>query len=123
MRAGARLVAFVSTADLDRARAFYADTLGLAEVEVTPFAAVYDSGGTHLRVTAAGEITVAPYTVLGWIVADIDAEIDALESSVSFRIFDGMGQDDRGVWTAPDGSQVAWFADPDGHLLSLTQAP
>jgi catechol 2,3-dioxygenase-like lactoylglutathione lyase family enzyme len=118
------LVAFVATTDLDRARAFYAGTLGLSLVEESPFACVFDAHGTTLRVTPVGEIRAAAYTVLGWTVDDIAATVKALGGAgVSFERFAGMNQDDRGLWTTPNGAQVAWFTDPDGNVLSVTQAP
>ena len=118
------LVAFVATTDLDRARAFYGDVLGLSVVEESPFACVFDAHGTQIRVTPVGEIRIAPYTVLGWAVAVIVAMVRALGSAgVRFESFPGMDQDDLGVWAAPGGARVAWFTDPDGNVLSLTQAP
>ncbi len=73
--------------------------------------------------TPVGEIRTAPYTVLGWAVADIEATVRALGSTgVSVERFAGMDQDDIGVWAAPGGARVAWFTDPDGNVLSLTQA-
>jgi catechol 2,3-dioxygenase-like lactoylglutathione lyase family enzyme len=117
------LVAFVATTDLDRARTFYSGTLGLSVVEESPFACVFDAHGTTLRVTPVGEIHTAPYTVLGWTVDDIAATVRALGAAgVSFERFPGMDQDDSGVWTSPSGAQVAWFTDPDGNVLSVTQA-
>ncbi|HEY5026513.1 MAG TPA: VOC family protein [Acidimicrobiales bacterium] len=117
------LVAFVATSDLDRARAFYGEVLGLTVVEESPFACVFDAHGTQLRVTPVGEIRTAPYTVLGWVVDDIAAMVQALvHEGVRFERFVQMEQDDLGVWAAPSGARVAWFADPDGNVLSLTQA-
>ena len=86
------------------------------------FAIVANVRGTELRITQVPAISPAPYTVLGWSVDDIAATVDVLASrGVSFSRFDGMDQDDRGVWRAPGGAQVAWFTDPDGNVLSLTQ--
>ncbi len=122
MLGSSALVAFVGVSDLDRAREFYGQTLGLTFREDTAFALVADVGGTMLRIAAVGEPVVAPYTVLGWGVPDIGAVVDALVSKgVRFTHYDGMGQDERGVWTAPDGSNVAWFLDPDGNNLSITE--
>jgi catechol 2,3-dioxygenase-like lactoylglutathione lyase family enzyme len=116
------LVAFVATTDLDRARNFYGGLLGLPLVEDSPFACVFDARGTSLRVTPVSEIRTAPYTVLGWAVDDIAATVRALAGAgVGLERFAGMEQDDRGVWTAPGGAQVAWFTDPDGNVLSVTQ--
>jgi catechol 2,3-dioxygenase-like lactoylglutathione lyase family enzyme len=117
-----RLVAFVGTTDLDRARAFYEGVLGLPVTEHSHFAVAFDAGGTPLRVTAVEERVAVPYTVLGWSVPDIAAAIDDLTArGVAFTRYDGMDQDERGVWTSPSGARIAWFGDPDGNVLSLTQ--
>lgn len=115
-------MAFVATADAARARAFYGDVLGLRLVGDEPFALVFDSGGVTLRVQKVATVTPTPYTVLGWSVPDIEAAIERLRSGgVRFESFGLPGQDERGVWTAGDGTRVAWFKDPDGNVLSLTQ--
>jgi catechol 2,3-dioxygenase-like lactoylglutathione lyase family enzyme len=116
------VIAFVASADLGQARAFYEQVLGLRLTEQTDFACVFDGNGTMLRVTAVAEVARPGYTVLGWRVADIAATVRALtERGVLFLRYDGMGQDEDGVWTTPGGDKVAWFADPDGNVLSLTQ--
>jgi catechol 2,3-dioxygenase-like lactoylglutathione lyase family enzyme len=116
------LVAFVSTADAARARQFYVDTLGLTVLEVTPYACVVDAKGTTLRITVVAEVVVAPYTVLGWTVRDITATVRELAArGTSLVRYDGMEQDHVGVWTSPSGARVAWFRDPDGNTLSITQ--
>lgn len=118
------LVAFVATTDLERARTFYESVLGLDVVHADGFACVVDAHGTTVRVTVVPERAAAAYTVLGWDVADLDREVDALVArGIRFSRFDGMDQDDRAIWTAPDGTRVAWFADPDGNTLSLSAAP
>jgi catechol 2,3-dioxygenase-like lactoylglutathione lyase family enzyme len=118
------LVAFVASRDLEVAGHFYGDVLGLRLVESSQLAKAYDVGGTMLRVTRVEEFAPNPHTVLGWRVTDIAASIDALRSAgVSFKRYDGMAQDEDGVWSAPGGSRVAWFADPDGNTLSLQQPP
>ena len=118
----ANLVAFVATANPDRARAFYRDTLGLTLIDEHDFALVFDSAGTTLRVQKVQSVAPIPYTALGWRVADVHASIHRLvERGVSFQRFPGIDQDDDGVWTTPDGIAVAWFKDPDGNLLSLSQ--
>jgi catechol 2,3-dioxygenase-like lactoylglutathione lyase family enzyme len=117
-----QLVAFLPTTDLDRARAFYEGTLGLSLVEQTPFACVFDAAGTTLRVTLVERTAGARYTVAGWSVADIAATIEALtRRGVAFERYDGVEQDERGVWRSPGGALVAWFRDPDANTLSLTQ--
>jgi len=124
MLSQAKLVAFVATADAARARSFYRDTLGLRLVSDEAFAIVFDARGTQLRVTIAREVTPAPYTVLGWEVPDIAAAIEALSKrGVQLKRYPGLGQDERGVWTAPGGTKVAWFSDPDGNVLSVSQPP
>jgi catechol 2,3-dioxygenase-like lactoylglutathione lyase family enzyme len=122
MQGSAELVAFVSSSDLERSRAFYESVLGLTIEEMTPYACVARSGPTTLRITLADGWTPQGFTVLGWTVDDIRAELAALRSrGVEPLRFDGMGQDAEGLWTAPGGAQVAWFHDPDGNVLSFTQ--
>ena len=118
----AGLVAFVSTADPGRAREFYAAQLGLRLVEESPFALVFDAHGTMLRVTIVPVVVAAPYTVLGWSVPDLAVAIQHLaREGVEFVTYEGMGQDELAIWTSPGGAKVAWFRDPDGNTLSLTQ--
>jgi catechol 2,3-dioxygenase-like lactoylglutathione lyase family enzyme len=115
-------IAFVAITDADRARAFYEETLGLELVADEPHALVFDAAGTTLRLAKVDALAPAPHTVLGWKVPDLEATIDMLVArDVSFRRFEHFDQDERGVWTAPDGTRIAWFADPDGNLLSLTE--
>ncbi len=117
------IVAFVATTDLPRSRDFYTHALGLEAVAEDSFACTLDAHGTAVRLTRVDEATIAPYTVLGWSVPDIDAAIGTLRArGVIFERFPGMDQDDRGIWRAPGGAQVAWFKDPDGNTLSLTQS-
>ena len=120
----ADLVAFVPTRDLEAAGAFYGSILRLPLLEDNGFARVYDVNGTQLRVTLVQSRADAPYTVLGWRVADIAHAIAELHAAgVRFKRYDGMDQDDNGVWVAPGGTRVAWFSDPDGNTLSLQQEP
>jgi catechol 2,3-dioxygenase-like lactoylglutathione lyase family enzyme len=117
-----RLVAFVATCDASRAKAFYRDTLGLRLVSEDGFALVFDVNGTMLRVQVVQHVTPAPYTVLGWEVADVAATAEALRTAgVVLERYPGMQQDDLGIWTPPGGGQVAWFKDPDGNTLSASQ--
>ena len=118
----AELVAFAGTARADEARAFYGDVLGLPLVEDGPFALVFDAHGVMLRVTKVDAVEPAPYTVLGWRVAEIRAAVAGLAArGVVFERYAGMVQDELGVWTSPSGARIAWFRDPDGNVLSLTQ--
>jgi predicted enzyme related to lactoylglutathione lyase len=122
MLGSSAVIAFAGATDLGRARVFYEQVLGLPMTERSDFACVFDANGTMLRVTAVPQVSRAGYTVLGWQVADIAAAVrDLSAKGVVFLRYDGMDQDDSGVWTTPGGDQVAWFADPDGNILSLTQ--
>lgn len=113
-------VAFVAVSDLDAAQQFYGGILGLVLEDARPFALVHRATGTQLRITLVEKVNAAPYTVLGWTVADLEGEIDRLVAAgVVFNRYDQMDQDDRGVWTSPGGARVAWFLDPDGNNLSL----
>ena len=122
MLQAAEVIAFAASADLRQARTFYEEILGLRLLEQNDFACVFDSNGTMLRVTAVAEPARPGYTVLGWRVADIAAAVRGLTGrGVVFLRYDGMDQDENGVWTTPGGDKIAWFADPDGNVLSLTQ--
>jgi catechol 2,3-dioxygenase-like lactoylglutathione lyase family enzyme len=116
------LMAFVATADLARAGDFYASVLGLPVRERTAMAWVFDSHGTELRVTLVRDWSPPSHTVLGWSVADMESTVRGLrEKGVALLRFEGFGQDDLGIWLAPSGDRVAWFKDPDGNMLSVTQ--
>ena len=118
----ADLVAFVGATDLERARAFYADKLGLPVIEVTPIALVLDCHGTTLRVTRTDSVAGAGYTVLGWTVEHLrDTLEDLRHNGVSARQYDRLDQSDLGIWRSPSGARVAWITDPDGNVLSLTE--
>ena len=119
------LIALVGTARFDEARAFYEDTLGLTLVSEDPFAAVFDAHGTTLRLSRVEELTPLPFAVLGWQVENIEGSVDGLaERGVAFERYGGMQQDGRGIWTVPGGgARIAWFKDPDGNTLSLTETP
>lgn len=121
--ANAHPIAFVITRDRKASEAFYGGTLGLRRLPGDPFAAVFALAGEKLRVTEVPDHKPSPHPVLGWEVPDIEAAVDSLTGKgVAFTIYDGMGQDARGIWTSPDGAaKVAFFNDPDGNGLSLTQ--
>lgn len=119
-----KVVAFVATRDADRAKQFFRDTLGLRLViEQLPFALVFDAGGTMLRVTMVKELAPAQHTVLGWDVPDIVATARKLQGAgVTLERYAGLNdRDELGIWTAPGGAKVAWFKDPDGNILSITE--
>lgn len=119
-----KLVAFVPVTDPERARAFYQDVLGLRlVVDEAPFALVFDAHGTMLRVTPVGTFKPHPFTVLGWDVESIESTVQQLTAAgVVFERFPGLNDaHPLGIWTAPGGAQIAWFKDPDGNLLGVTQ--
>jgi catechol 2,3-dioxygenase-like lactoylglutathione lyase family enzyme len=117
-----RLVAFAATRDLARAQRFYTEQVGLTLVEANPGAVLLDSDGVRLRVTLVADKAEAPYTVLGWEVDDLTAAVGSLRArGVTFNRYPGMDQDSDDAWTAPDGTKVAWFSDPDGNVLSLSR--
>ena len=117
-----KLICFAATTKPAEAKAFYGDTLGLSLEDDGPFALVFDANGTMLRVQKVRKILPAAFTTLGWEVGDIRSTIQRLcKKGVRFERYDGMPQDESGIWTTPDGSKVAWFKDPDGNILSLTE--
>lgn len=117
------LIGFIAASDPERAKKFYHDTLGLPLVsEELPFALVFDAHGTMLRVSIVQKVVPAGYTVLGWQVWDIAAAAKTLsETGVRFERYPGMAQDELGIWASPGGAKVAWFKDPDGNTLSISQ--
>ena len=118
------LIAFATTAQPEQALAFYRDVLGLPLIADEHFALVFDAHGTMLRVAKMRNFIVQPGTVVGWRVDDIRAMVVALMvMGVSFERYPGMPQDEWGVMTFPERSKVAWFKDPDGNTLSLTEFP
>jgi catechol 2,3-dioxygenase-like lactoylglutathione lyase family enzyme len=118
-----KIIGMVPISDPDRARAFYVEKLGLRFVSDDGFAIVLDANGNMLRLTRMREVKPQPLAVLGWEVVDIGAAIRQLRDvGVVFESYhDFMKQDELGIWTAPDGTCVAWFKDPDGNILSLSQ--
>jgi catechol 2,3-dioxygenase-like lactoylglutathione lyase family enzyme len=122
MLGNAKIVAFVPTTDFQRARAFYEGVLGLRFIDDDGFAMVLDAGGITIRVSKAGDFTPAPFTILGWAVEEIEAVVTALTAhGVHFERYGFFEQDPLGIWTAPSGDKVAWFKDPDGNVLSVSQ--
>lgn len=122
MLESSEVVAFAPATSLSRASVFYEQVLGLPLISQDDFACVFDANGTMLRVTAVPEVSPAGYTVLGWKVTGIERIIQGLAGKgVAFTRYDGMDQDEYGIWTAPGGDKIAWFSDPDGNTLSLTQ--
>lgn len=119
------VVGFVTIVDVVRAKNFYQNTLGLRLVaEEPPFALVFEANGIMLRLGMGTELAPAHGTVLGWQVPDIIAAVKDLErGGVHFERYPRMKQDELGIWTSPTGAKVAWFKDPDGNILSLSEHP
>jgi catechol 2,3-dioxygenase-like lactoylglutathione lyase family enzyme len=117
-----KIIAFVPTTDAGRARAFYEGVLELRFVKDDGFAHVYDANGNMLRIAKAPEFKAAKFTILGWEVPNIAVTAERLhERGVRFERFGLPGQDERGIWTAPNGDKVAWFKDPDENILSISE--
>jgi catechol 2,3-dioxygenase-like lactoylglutathione lyase family enzyme len=121
MLAHSPLVAFIPTKDAPRARTFY-ETLGLRFISDDSFAVVMDANGTMVRIARVGDFTPFPFTILGWQVDDIHQTVAEMTAKgVPFARYSFLEQGTDGVWTAPGGAKVAWFTDPDGNTLSLSQ--
>jgi catechol 2,3-dioxygenase-like lactoylglutathione lyase family enzyme len=116
-----KIIGFVATKDYAKARHFYENILGLDFVNQDQFAIEFKSGGNMIRISK-GDFTPAPYTVLGWEVQTIDKVVKELtERGVTFEKYSFLKQNELGIWDAPGGDRVAWFKDPDGNLLSVSQ--
>jgi catechol 2,3-dioxygenase-like lactoylglutathione lyase family enzyme len=116
------LIAFVPTKDAARARLFYENLLGLRFVSDDSFALVMDANGTMVRIVRVDDFTPFPFTILGWQVKDIHSVVAGMTAkAVTFSRYSFLEQSADGVWTAPGGTKVAWFTDPDGNTLSLSQ--
>ncbi|MGA2497831.1 MAG: VOC family protein [Tepidisphaeraceae bacterium] len=119
------MIAFVPTRDPQRSRRFYEQTLGLEFVSEDPFALVFRAHGVMLRianVSTVKDFKPAPFSILGWCVSSAESTVRALgEKGIAFERYPGMHQNALGIWHSPSGAQVAWFKDPDGNLLSITE--
>ena len=116
------ILAFVPITDSDKARAFYEGVLGLRFVKDDGFALVLEANGIMIRAAKMKEVKPAQFTILGWQVSEIENVVHALgKRGVHFEIFGFFKQDELGIWTAPTGDKVAWFKDPDGNILSVSQ--
>jgi catechol 2,3-dioxygenase-like lactoylglutathione lyase family enzyme len=116
------IVAFVPTRDFEKARSFYEGVLGIRFVKNDGFAMVLDANGIMVRVSKVPEFKPAQFTILGWQVSGIEKVVSALhEKGVQFERFGFFKQDELGIWMAPTGDKVAWFKDPDGNILSVSE--
>ncbi|MBZ5651099.1 MAG: VOC family protein [Acidobacteriia bacterium] len=122
MLASSKVIGFVPTKDPTSARAFYEGKLGFQFISDDPFALVLRAGETMIRIAKAQDFIPAPYTVLGWEVRDITAAVRWLQGrGVAFEKYPFVQDQELGIWTAPGGNKVAWFKDPDGNVLSVSQ--
>jgi catechol 2,3-dioxygenase-like lactoylglutathione lyase family enzyme len=123
MLSGSRLIGFIPIHDAERALNFYRDVLGLRFVSDDSFAVVMESNATMMiRLVRTEAFTPAPYTILGWQVEDIESTVRELGAKgLAFQRYSFLQQNETGIWTSPEGARVAWFHDPDGNTLSLSQ--
>ncbi len=122
MLAKSDLMAFIPTVDAARARRFYVDTLGLPFISHDEFALVVRVNNIDIRITSMDAFNPAPYTILGWRVSDIHTAVQQLSAAgIVFERYPFLQQDPSGIWSAPGGARVAWFKDPDGNVLSISQ--
>ena len=122
MLSSSQSIGFVATSNADNARKYYEQTLRLEFIHGDQFALVFKAHETMLRIQIVKSVEPHRYTAFGWNVVDISKEVAELESrGVKFERYEGMNQDRDGVWLSPAGAKVAWFKDPDGNILSLTQ--
>jgi len=119
------VVAFVPTRDPEKARAFYEGVLGLRFISEDPFALVFDANGVMIRianVSSVSDFKPASFTILGWRVPSAEATVSELAAKgVTVEQFPWMEQSETGIWTSPSGARIAWFKDPDGNVLSVTE--
>jgi catechol 2,3-dioxygenase-like lactoylglutathione lyase family enzyme len=122
MLGSAKIMPFVPITDAKRSRLFYEQVLGLRFISDDGFALVMDSNDTTIRLAKVGKFEPAGFTILGWQVPAIEEAVaDLGNKGVRFEKFPGLPQDDQGIWIAPGGAKVAWFKDPDGNILSISQ--
>jgi len=122
MLTSGKMVGFAITQDYDAARAFYEGKLGFEFVSLDQYALVMKAGDHHIRISKAQDFKPLRSTVLGWEVADIESVVDWLTArGVAFEKCPFVQDKERGIWTPPGGGKVAWFKDPDGNVLSVSQ--
>ena len=117
-----KLKAFIPTMHPEKAKDFYVNVLGLKLMSEDQYGMEFTTNGALLRITMVNKLTPHPFTVLGWDVDNLPSMILSLiKAGVEFERYNFLEQDDLGIWVAPGGVKVAWFKDPDGNLLSLTE--
>lgn len=122
MLGSSNIIAFVPITDSDKSRRFYEGVLGLRFVQDDGFALVLEANGIMIRAAKMKEFVPAQFTILGWQVSDIETTVRELsKKGVQFEVFGFAKQNELGIWTSPSGAKVAWFKDPDGNVLSVTE--
>ena len=122
MLASMNMMGFILTKDYEKSRAFYEGKLGFEFESLDQFALVMQAGKSMIRIVKVPTFTPLQSTVLGWQVGDIEAIVDWLtKRGVVFEKYPFVQDKERGIWSTPDGSKVAWFKDPDGNVLSVSQ--
>lgn len=122
MLASSRMTGFLLTRDYEAARKFYEGKLGFSFVSQDQFALVVQAGESQVRIVKMEGMTPLQSTVLGWRVQGIEAVVDWLrQRGVEFEKYPFVQDKERGIWTAPSGDKVAWFKDPDGNVLSVSE--
>src|ERR671915_796497 len=104
--------------DVEKARAFYSDTLGVRVTEEHGLLTLHLAGGERpTLIYPKPDFTPATYTILNFPVEDVEAAVDELTSrGVEFERYEGMGQDEKGIMRG-QGPDIAWFTDPAGNIL------
>jgi len=116
--------AFIPTINPSLSKKFYQEILGLNLISEDDYALEFEANGTKLRITTVESYDPYPFTVLGWNVSDIETVVHSLKrNDIVFETFDSLNQNAAGIWISPSKAKVAWFKDPNGNLLSLTQMP
>jgi catechol 2,3-dioxygenase-like lactoylglutathione lyase family enzyme len=111
-----------SVDDLDRAKQFYGETLGLSVSEIPAGLELQLGGGGRVFVYPKPNHKPATFTILNFPVANIDQAVDELTAAgVTFERYDGLEQDDRGIARGGGGPNIAWFKDPAGNILSVLE--
>jgi predicted enzyme related to lactoylglutathione lyase len=112
--------------DIEAAKQFYGETLGLGVTVLSEeygVTSIQLAGGRDTLVYAKPDFAPATYTILNFEVDDVDAAVDELASKgVSFERYEGFEQDEKGIARGP-GPSIAWFKDPAGNILSVLQQP
>lgn len=115
-------VAFLPSQNLERSEQFYAGVLALPLESRSSIVYVFRCADSILRVTKVDGLRPQPFTVFGWLVADLRGTVTKLrQRGTDFLRYDGLDQDEQDVWTTPNDDLVAWFQDPDQNVLSLTE--